>query len=376
MSEVGAKRKGNNSCKKSVRVDGGSGSSGELSLFFVDTVFESCGAQDTMTTANIIDCLCIRLTREIGSLKEVVLVSDNAPNYVNLTMTLIIYYIFKFHSLRLLEVLHPDAQESKNMVDAHFGIGSRQIGTYIRENDLAVLCPDDIAEALIYNGGVKSTSVDFLKVNLQSKRLKRWFEARDDKKKSNQFDIIGTSGEIKIHEMEDGCVHVVTSMYSVAATKHYCMEECTIIYAGDTEEKFKKSVAKGIPRKASVGGNVQVNTGNVSALNVFGLRHGDANRAEIENIADSIVGGEEHRVGLQGGEVKMSARPEIGIALYTGTLLKFMSTITHWGGSVYLDCKEAFCDTQAEIEADEEGMSGDSAQGSEGNEGTGNASRV
>lgn len=61
--------------------------------FLIDNVVENRGAQYTMTTANVIDTLCILLKREIPGLEEVIIVSDNAPNYVNLTLPLMSYYI-------------------------------------------------------------------------------------------------------------------------------------------------------------------------------------------------------------------------------------------------------------------------------------------
>lgn len=58
------------------------------------------------------------------------------------------------------------------MVDAHFGIGSRQIDKYIREENLGVITPDDIAKALIHDGRMKGSAVDVIRINRKSKGVK------------------------------------------------------------------------------------------------------------------------------------------------------------------------------------------------------------
>lgn len=72
-----------------------------------------------------------------------------------------------------MEMIHPNEQQSKNMVDAHFSIGSRHIDNCIRGKDLGVITPDDIVSAQIHEGGMKGTGVDFLKVNRKSRRLRK-----------------------------------------------------------------------------------------------------------------------------------------------------------------------------------------------------------
>lgn len=111
LQEVSAKCKGKRTCIKNVHVDGCKRSASDLKLLFIDTVVENTGAQDTMTTDNIMDTVCIRLKKEIPGLRKVVMVSDNAPKYVNLKLPLMSFYILKSHSLRMVQVLHPDAHQ-------------------------------------------------------------------------------------------------------------------------------------------------------------------------------------------------------------------------------------------------------------------------
>lgn len=89
------------------------------------------------------------------------MISDNAANYMNLTMPLISLYIFRLHGLQLADIIHPVYQQSKNIVDTHFEIDGYHVDNfpnlkYIREDNLDVVTPDDMTEALIYCGGMPS----------------------------------------------------------------------------------------------------------------------------------------------------------------------------------------------------------------------------
>lgn len=348
-----ANRKGKRRCKKVVSIDGWKRDSSDLKLFFIDTVLEDTNIQDTMSTVGVIESICSRLKKEIPALEEVVMVSDNAANYVNLTLPLMAFYVMKAHSLRLLEVLHPDAQQSKNMVDAHFGIGGRQVDRYIREKDIGVITPYDIVEALIYDGGIKATAVDFVRVNRKAKRVLQWFKARDEKKKTKLFDSIGKCGQLQFEEMGNGCVKVTTRKYAGGKKFQYVMEECKIVSGGENGEDIKEGVEE------EAGGN----EGGVSTNDVVVNRNSDEpcedvlmNDVEINRIADEIAGGSEFRHRRDSEELNFSQRPPLEITPYTGAAIKFMSEVHYWDRSVFLDCREAFMDAQAEIEADEEDL--------------------
>lgn len=100
LQEVRVKRKGLKRCKNEVCVDGRKHKAGDLMLFFIDTVLKKTNAQDTNSTANVLYTICIRPRKEIPDLCEVILISDNAPNYVNLTLPLMAFYIMKSYGLR------------------------------------------------------------------------------------------------------------------------------------------------------------------------------------------------------------------------------------------------------------------------------------
>lgn len=57
--------------------------------------------------------------------------------------------------------------------------------------------------------------------------------------------------------------------------------------------------------------------------------------------------------------MKFSQRAPLGITAYTGSAIKYMSDVQYWARKVLLDCKEAFMDSQAEIEADDQELEDD-----------------
>lgn len=199
------------------------------------------------------------------------------------------------------------------MVDAHFGIGGRQVDKYIMERDLGVICPDDIAEALIHYGGIKGTAVDFVKVNRNSLRIKKWFVARDGK--TRMFDSIGKPADIMFEEMRNGYVHVRTQKYSGAKRSHYIMEEFKILYAGE----YEKDVMDDTGQDGVVISNEERNDVDLYLRYIVD--------SEANAIADDIAGGRENRTRRETDDLKFSMRPALGYTPYTASSLKFMSGI-------------------------------------------------
>lgn len=87
----------------------------QLKFIFVDTISENDTKQDTISTFNILESLCVRVKTRLPSLKSVTIVTDNANNYAKGTSHLISYYRLENQGFRLTNVLNPDSQSSKNM---------------------------------------------------------------------------------------------------------------------------------------------------------------------------------------------------------------------------------------------------------------------
>ena len=141
---------------------------GELNVFFTDTIVENTSKNKSTCTANILNALLVRIKKEVPMSNNIVLLSDNANSYVNLTFPLMPYYICRSHSLKLQESIHPDDESSKKMVDAHFVKASRHVDSYIIENNLSMITPDHFADALLHDSGIKKTDLDFVNVNMKT----------------------------------------------------------------------------------------------------------------------------------------------------------------------------------------------------------------
>lgn len=151
-------------------------------------------------------------------------------------------------------------------------------------------------------------------------------------------------------------MHVTRQKYAGVHSAHFIMEEFKILYCGEKEEDVKK--ASSIPH--IVGGvqhGLNIRTGRSTEM--------EDCESDLDDIADEIAGGREHRERCESDDVKFSCRPPMGITPYIGAAIKFASTIKYWDRKVYLDCKEAFLDAQAEIEADEDHIDSDEQGGGE-----------
>lgn len=80
-----------------------------LSIFFVDHVMENDKKQDVALTASILDALCYRIKIQVPAALEVVFISDNARNYNNDFLPVLLPKICDSHDLQLRSFLHPDA---------------------------------------------------------------------------------------------------------------------------------------------------------------------------------------------------------------------------------------------------------------------------
>lgn len=64
LNEVRGQRNGLKECKKSITMGDRDPDSSELDLFFIDSVIENTGVQDTMPTKSVMDYICIRIRKE------------------------------------------------------------------------------------------------------------------------------------------------------------------------------------------------------------------------------------------------------------------------------------------------------------------------
>lgn len=171
-----------------------------LSMFFVDHVMENDKKQDVALTASILDALCYRVKLQLREAEEVVFISDNARNYNNDLLPILLPKICDSHGLLLRSYMHPDACCGKSCVDGHFAVHWRLLKRYIEETESDVVTPEDIMDALTYDGGVKNTVVDYIKINRSHDTFLNVLLAQQ----LRMVEHLGTQSEIKYERMGDG----------------------------------------------------------------------------------------------------------------------------------------------------------------------------
>lgn len=104
-----------------------------ISMFFVDHVIENDKKQDIIMVASIIDALLAPIKVKLPEVVEVCFISDNANNYQNDLLPVIVPIICRTHDIGIHSILHPDAFYGKSCVDGHFAVFWRHVKRYIEE---------------------------------------------------------------------------------------------------------------------------------------------------------------------------------------------------------------------------------------------------
>lgn len=176
--------------------------------FFIDHIPENYKKHYRVTVASISEALCFRIRKELPFAQEIAFCSDNARNYNNNTLPLILPIICKTVGLKLTLFLHPDACCGKSCADAHLALSLRHVKRYIMERCYDVLTPGDVVEALIYEGVVKNTFVDNIKVHHEHWKVLEFEMAR----KEGLLETLGTPCGIRYEHLPDG--HYLLKLYT------------------------------------------------------------------------------------------------------------------------------------------------------------------
>lgn len=157
--------------------------------------------------------------------------------------------------MKLHVYIHPDACHGKSCVDAHLTVSYRHLKRYINETRFDVLTPEDIVDALTYDGGVKNTAVEYISINRKYVDL-------------NKYEL---SSELKlIANMETPCEvryeHIGGEKYSAHVYKYSnCCFKSLFIYGHEShiiydyvhdspdDEETNSSKEEGMDGKANNG---------------------------------------------------------------------------------------------------------------------------
>lgn len=103
---------------------------GTMASFFVDHVCENDKKQDLVFTASIFETLLYRIRKELPEAAEIAFCTDNARNYNNNGLPILVPRLCHAYGFQLTTLLHPDACCGKSCADCHFAILFRLLKRY------------------------------------------------------------------------------------------------------------------------------------------------------------------------------------------------------------------------------------------------------
>lgn len=209
-----------------------------LSMFFVDHVMENDKKQDYILVASILDALCYRIRKQLPGAEEIAFISDNARNYNNDFLPILLPKICDSHNLLVRTYLHPDPCCGKSCVDGHFAVIWRLVKRYIQETENDVLTPEDMMDALTYDGGIKNSTVDYIKVNRNHATTLNIKLAET----LHMVTLLGTPAEIRYTLLSEGKYAIRTYKYS------NCQYEQVLVDGFESLKDLKHKYAKNIDK--------------------------------------------------------------------------------------------------------------------------------
>lgn len=149
--------------------------------------------------ASILDAIIAQITKQLPEVAELCFISDNARNYQNDLLPFIVPMICRTYEVDLYSILHPDACCGKSCVDGHFAVSWIYVKRYIEETQIDVNTPKDLMDALIYDGGVRNTVVESIKVKHDNETVADFLTARE----SGLMSRLGSPTEIHYEKRQD-----------------------------------------------------------------------------------------------------------------------------------------------------------------------------
>lgn len=186
----------------------------QLASFFVDHVCENEKKQDRVFTASIFEALMYRIRLQVPQGKQVVICTDNSRNYNNNVLPIYVPWICDAYNFELTTLLHPDECCGKSCVDCHFAVSFRLLKRYVMESKFDVLTPEDIVDALRYEGGIRNTLVDYVRVIRKFKTILEY----ECSEKVNLVGNLVSTCDIQYERIEEGKYMMKCFKYSGA---HY-----------------------------------------------------------------------------------------------------------------------------------------------------------
>jgi hypothetical protein len=154
-------------------------------VYYVDCISENDMKQDVNLVIQTIDITLERLRSIRSDVQEVYFQSDNAKCYQGGVFAEAVHQVCLQQKFILKSYVQTETQDGKCSIDGHFAVGMRSVTTRVNEGYNASN-PEELADALSSNGGVRNTDVilfvsnrkkvDSILLNMKKYTSTRWAE--------------------------------------------------------------------------------------------------------------------------------------------------------------------------------------------------------
>lgn len=141
--------------------------------------------------------------------------------------------------MKLHSILYPDACYGKSCVDGHFAVAWRHVKRYIEDTESDVVTPKDLMGELIYEGGVRNTVVDYIKMQCENITVCDYVNALEVRLMAR----IGSPADIVYVERPDGTLSITFFPYSKSyyiryvINGHECMWDEQYVYRNSIDKE-------------------------------------------------------------------------------------------------------------------------------------------
>lgn len=123
-------------------------------------------------TSSLLEALLAPIRIAFWTASEVSIIIDNARNYHNDFVPIMIPFLARAHGFHLRAYVQPETTRGKSVSDAHFVMAMRNVNRYIVETKSDVVKPPNFVSALQSEGGERNRTAELIFVRFSDPGLK------------------------------------------------------------------------------------------------------------------------------------------------------------------------------------------------------------
>jgi hypothetical protein len=135
----------------------------ETKLYF-DHIAADDNKPDKESVSAFFEAMLLTLQRDTPHVKHLVVQSDNATNYQNPFITMVIPVLGWVHGICVDRFIHSETRDRKSLLDAHFARATGKVKTWVQQgNDCTT--PQQLVAALTADGGLPNCVAELVQYN-------------------------------------------------------------------------------------------------------------------------------------------------------------------------------------------------------------------